>query len=78
MLNEFIIQHFERIANNQVRDNDECMKRHSQVSQYWDAKVNQTVRPELVAMQTSASIAKKPSFFVLILCFLAMILMSHR
>ncbi|TNV78504.1 hypothetical protein FGO68_gene3615 [Halteria grandinella] len=78
VLNEFIIQHFERISNNQVRDNDQCMKKHSQVSQYWDAKANRTIELRATTMQTSASIAKKPSFIVLILCFLAMILMSHR
>ena len=32
LLNDFIVEHFERTANNQVRENDQCMKSHSQVS----------------------------------------------
>jgi hypothetical protein len=32
LLNEFIVEHFEREANNQVRQNDLCMRGHSQVS----------------------------------------------
>lgn len=32
LLNEFIVEHFEREANNQVRQNDHCMRSHSQVS----------------------------------------------
>jgi hypothetical protein len=34
----FIIEHYEREINNQVRENDKCMKKHSQVSMYWEAQ----------------------------------------
>jgi len=37
MLNEFIVQHYEREKNNEVRENDSCMKKNSLTSQYWDA-----------------------------------------
>ena len=79
LLNAFIVEHFERMSNNQVRENDACMQQHSQVAQYWAAKSNLTERvSRRLEMQTSASVAKKPSFLVLIACFLAMILVSYN
>lgn len=40
LLNKFIIEYYEREENNNVRDNDMCMKSHSKVSQYWEAREN--------------------------------------
>lgn len=45
LLEEFIVARFERENNNNIRENDECMKRHSKVSQYWEAIYHRTLNP---------------------------------
>jgi len=37
-LNKFIVTHWEQKYLNLIQDNDECMKSHSSVAQYWQAK----------------------------------------
>ena len=37
-LNKFIVTHWEQNYLNLIQDNDECMKSHSSVAQYWQAK----------------------------------------
>lgn len=80
LLNNFIIEHYEREQNNLIRDNDQCMRRHSKVSQYWEAKMNRTMNPGLhtTTAATSASIVQRPSFIVLMACFVLMVFFSYK
>lgn len=63
-----------------IRENDVCMRKHSQVSQYWEAKANKTINEFLHApmAKDSAFIVKRPSFFLLMLCFVFMLFLSYQ
>ena len=43
-LSKFVIAHFGHYHNNEIRENDECMQKHSRVSQYWLAKTNKVLK----------------------------------
>lgn len=79
LLNKLTVEHFEREQNNQVRDNEICTRKHSAVSLYWDALLNEN-RQEWYhqpTVKTLDSIVKKPSFSMLVLCFAVMIFFSY-
>eukprot|EP00347_Sterkiella_histriomuscorum_P010317 403376771 len=80
LLNDFIIEHYEREHSALIRDNDQCMRKHSATSQYWDARLNQTVREEIGALtvKTSASIMMRPSFYVLMVSFMVITFLSYK
>jgi len=56
------------------------MRKHSKVSQYWEALRNKTTNPNLrqSLSQKSASIVMKPSFLLLLTCLIVMVFFSYR
>lgn len=43
LLEKYIVLHFEYEKSNEVQENPSCVKRHSRVSQYWEAKSGRTL-----------------------------------
>lgn len=55
LLDRFIKLNFEYERSNEIRDNPLCVKRHSRVSQYWEANSGRTLNKELHKMMTVKS-----------------------
>lgn len=52
LLDRFITHSFEYERSHEVRDNSPCIKKHSRVSQYWEAHEGKTLNRELHQMMT--------------------------
>lgn len=80
LLDKFILRSFERDHHNLIQYNDECVKGHSKVSQYWQAKANRTINANLHKAQGD-KLAKKvsdPVFYLLLTCMSAIVWLTYR
>lgn len=55
LLDRYIELVFEYERSNEVRDNPPCVKTHSRVSQYWEAKSGRTLNNDLHKLMTVKS-----------------------
>ena len=39
LLDSFIVKHYERLKSHELQGTEPCIKSHSRVSQYWQAKL---------------------------------------
>lgn len=62
LLDRFIVLQFEYEKSNEVQDNPTCVRRHSRVSQYWEAKSGRTLNKELHSLMTVKSAKSLQSF----------------
>ena len=80
LLNEFIVQHYQREENYKIRDNDKCMRKNSNTSQYWEAYQGRTDTRNFHQTQSSSgsNILMKPSFILLVACYLVLAFISYK
>ena len=66
--------------SNEIRDNPYCIKRHSRVSQYWEAMSGRTLNRQLHSIMEvkSAQMMQKSSTYVLVACLLLIVYLSFK
>lgn len=80
LLDAWIVAKFERDSPAEITGNEPCIKQHSRVSQYWSAKAQRTISPDLHRLLTikAAQIMQQPSFVVLICFLVGIVVVSFR
>jgi len=80
LLDSYIRTHYEYTSANLVRWSPPCVKRHSQVSQYWEALENRTLNGNLHKLTREAGAKKleQNSFYGLCAFLLAIYYMSFK
>ena len=88
LLNQFIVDYFERNHMAWIQDNDSCMKQHSSVSQYWEAvEALKSSQDQQIFYQNFHStknhsqvekIIKNPELYMLIATFSAIIFLHYK
>ena len=79
-LDSFIQLGYAYDKSNEIRDNPQCIKSHSRVSQYWEARSGRTLNRDLHSMMEvkSAQMMQKSSTYVLVVCLLLIIYLSFK